>query len=150
LKTCIRQNHSWSDCTTTLAPEMSKATGWDCYLGASGRNSVCQDPSACCCEPIPASPSPTDSRWSSLADFLAVPCGMSLEWRLPRSNPHMGEAVYLPQALSSHWRKCRLLVWRCTSLGGAAQSVWSCSSCPADAACAGSLGCRGAPASHMF
>ena len=129
----------WSDCTTTLAPQMSKATGWDCYLGASGRNSVCQDPGACCCEPPPASPSPSDSRRSSLTDVLTVPCGMSLEWRPLRSSPHMGEAVHLTQALCFPWRKSRLWVWCCTSLEGSRRVGVESSSYPANAACAGSL-----------
>lgn len=123
---------------------MSKDTGWDCYLGASGRNLVCQDPGACCCEPPPASPSPSDSRRSSLTDVLTVPCVMSLEWRPLRSSPHMGEAVHLPQALCSPWRKSRLWVWCCTSLEGSCTVGVESSSYPANAACAGSLG-RGVP-----
>lgn len=135
-----------SDCTTILVPQMNKATGWDCYLGASGRNSVCQDPSACCWEPLPTSPSPSDSRRSSLTDFLTVPCGMSLEWGLLRSNRIWGK-LCLPQALSSPLEEVPALGVVPHQPG---QSVWGCSPCPANAVCVGSLGCRGASASHMF
>lgn len=103
---------------------MSKATGWDCYLGASGRNLVCQDPGACCCEPAPASPSPSDSRRSSLTDVLTVPCGMSLEWRPLRSSPHLGEAVHLPQALCSPGGRAGCGCGAAPAWRGAAESVW--------------------------
>lgn len=38
----------WSNWTTPLVLQKSKAAGWDYYWGSSGRNLVCQDLSASC------------------------------------------------------------------------------------------------------
>lgn len=50
-----------SECAPDWVVHMSKATGWDYHLGTAGMNSVCQYPRADCCNPLPASPSQSDS-----------------------------------------------------------------------------------------
>lgn len=45
------------DHTTNLVLQISKATGWDYYLGSAGRNLVCQDSGAGCWESLSPSPS---------------------------------------------------------------------------------------------
>lgn len=57
LETQIRQTCTlwipWSDCTTHLKLQMSKATGWDYCLGSEGRYSFSQDLSAGHLKPSP-------------------------------------------------------------------------------------------------
>lgn len=89
----------WSNCATNLVLLISKAAGYEYYLGAVGRNSVYQDLSAGYCKPLPflhhnRCLSPADSSTFSVEGYILSPlhslstfsllCGGS-ELGLPRS-----------------------------------------------------------------
>lgn len=42
-----------SECAHSLVLQMSKASGWDYYLGTAGMNLVCKETCAGCCKPLP-------------------------------------------------------------------------------------------------
>lgn len=56
---------AWSDCTTNLILPVSKATGWDYYLGPTSMNLVGQDPCAVCWKSFPI----------DVTDSPAIPMG---------------------------------------------------------------------------
>ena len=56
-----------------LALQMSIAAGWDYNSGTVGRNLVCPDLSAGCCELLPPSQSQSDSQWPGPADSPTIP-----------------------------------------------------------------------------
>lgn len=111
----------WSDCVADLVLQMNKATGWDHYLGAIGRNLICQDPSAACYKPLPTSPSPSDSQWSRPTDSPVI--FMRQYWSEGSQEViHSARgAGCQPYTLFSHCRNHRLRgdlsAWFCTSLG---------------------------------
>lgn len=102
----------WSKCISNLVLQISKAAGWDIYLGTSGITLIYQDPCAGCCKLLPTSSSQSDYQWLSPTESPAV-------YRLGASTV-LGELV-VPLALFSHWRNWRLSgdlsAWCCPGLG---------------------------------
>lgn len=80
---------------------MSKATGWDYYLGIAGMNSVCQYLSTNCCKPLPTSLSQSDFQWLSLINSLQFPW-CQIRAGIPTKQPIMlwGGCLVVPAGFS--------------------------------------------------
>lgn len=65
----------WSNYTTLVAVRISKASGWDCYLGFVGRTLVCQQLSSGCSKPQP----PSVTIWFPVDKPGRFPCADSTE-----------------------------------------------------------------------
>lgn len=77
---------SWSDCTTKLVMKMSKATGLDYYLGATGWSLVYQDLNAGCCKPLLCHRFPVVKLWGFLCNLREA----RLKWELLGDPQHWG------------------------------------------------------------
>lgn len=105
--TQIRQTCTlWT--SLVMALQISKAAGWDYYLDAAGRNSVCQDPSIGCCEPLMPPLLQSDSQWSSPVDFPIIPTEQDQSGNSQEATHDTREAGCPPWGLFSLCRKCRL------------------------------------------
>lgn len=107
----------WSKCISNLVLQISKAAGWDIYLGTLGITLVCQDPCAGCCKLLPTSPSQSYYHWLSTTESPVVPMGL----RPDEGPPQCWGSWLSPLALFSHWRNWRLSedlsAWYCPGLG---------------------------------
>lgn len=112
----------WSECTTTLFVQMSKAADWNDCWGPAGMNLDCQDSCADCCKPFPSSSSQSHSQWLSIIHISLQSSWDESRVGAPIMWPTMlGELVVLPWALHSHWRNWSLRgglsMWSCIGMG---------------------------------
>ena len=88
-----------SDCTTNLVLQMSKATGWEYYMGITGMNCICQDLCAHCCRLLPwLHHSQISSDWA-LQIPLQFP-GCEIRVVVPTKWPTMLGALVVPMEFS--------------------------------------------------
>lgn len=101
---------------------MRKSADWDDYIGAMGRNSVCQDQCGGCCNP-PHLSSQLESQWASHAHFFSIPVRQDQNRDSQKAIYNAGTWVPTLGTLS-HWRDFSLgeiSVWYSASL-----KDWQC------------------------
>lgn len=134
----------WSACPSLIL-QMSKAAGWDYYLGAAVMNSACQGLELVLTK-LPSSPSLSGFQYWALHIPLPfvwweIRVGAPMKW------PTMLREAGCPSWAPSLWRNQRLCVVLCCS--GEVQLMCSCFSYSSNLACLGLWGIGGVSASPL-